>query len=53
MRSARLWVPTLYTFGAVFPAILLVGARAAPAILGFAERVYYDLVNDVNAEGES
>jgi serine phosphatase RsbU (regulator of sigma subunit) len=47
-RPTRIWRPTLYTFGAVFVSILLVGALVVPAILGFAERTYLDLVNDIN-----
>ncbi len=46
--TLRIWRPTLYTFVAVFLSILVVGALVAPAILGFAERVYVDLLNDVN-----
>lgn len=46
--SQRIWRPTVYTFVAVFLSILLVGALVAPAILGFAERVYLDLVDDTN-----
>lgn len=46
--SWRIWRPTLYTFAAVFLSILVVGALVVPAILGFAERVYLELVDDTN-----
>ncbi len=46
--TSRPWRPALYTFGAVFLSILVVGAITVPSILGFAEDVYLDLLSDSN-----
>ncbi|MEM7050225.1 MAG: SpoIIE family protein phosphatase [Acidobacteriota bacterium] len=44
----RLPIPALLTFGAVFLSILCVGSLVAPSILGFAERIYLELLDDSN-----
>ena len=42
------WRLSLYTFGAVFLAIFLVGLVVVPAVLNFAQRIYFILQADVN-----
>ncbi len=42
------WRLSLYTFGAVFLAIFLVGLVVVPTVLNFAQRIYFILQADVN-----
>ena len=45
MKRAR---PLLYTFGAVFSAIFLVGLLVVPPVLAYAQRLYFTLQTNVN-----
>ncbi len=40
--------PVIYTFGAVFLVIFMVGLVTVPAILNYAQRIYFMLQADVN-----
>ena len=42
------WRAAVYTFAAVFLSILAVAAITVPTILDFAERVYLELLDDIN-----